>query len=450
MELNAVHRPPVASERAVAIRGFAGKARRCAAAVAAALVLATILRAQSAGGALPAWTPGTLDIHQINTGRGNAAFLMLPDGTTMLVDAGDGGNLPPRGTPPRPDASRTPGEWIARYARAMGADAIDYGFLTHFHADHMNALVDVAGRVPIRTMLDRAWPEYGYPSRAHAEFQSAAFVQYRELLQNGGVKAARFEPGRDDQIVLVRAPAKYPGFRVRNIAANGEVWTGAGRAAARHFPPLDGVPQDDWPTENMCSQSIRITYGTFDYYTGGDIPGRPRPGYPEWHDVETPVARAVGPVDAAVVNHHGNRDSTTAFFVATLRPRVWILPVWSADHRPRRAGSDVLDAPLSGPARRLRHQHDRGQPDRHRPAAGSPGQRAGPHPDPRRAGRRELPGDRARRCRRDVPRYQGGRAVPGLTHSRAGEFTSPLFPLRLRLEPSAWPGRRPPAWLAAT
>ena len=41
----------------------------------------------------------------------------------------------------------------------------------------------------------------------------------------------------------------------------------------------------------------------------------------------------------AVVNHHGNRDSTHAFFVSTLRPRLWIIPVWSADH----PGHDVLD-----------------------------------------------------------------------------------------------------------
>src|SRR5215210_1958807 len=62
-------------------------------------------RAQTAGDVFPKWTAGTLDIHHINTGLGNAAFLMFPDGTTMLIDAGNGGNLPPRGTPPKPDAS---------------------------------------------------------------------------------------------------------------------------------------------------------------------------------------------------------------------------------------------------------------------------------------------------------------------------------------------------------
>ena len=40
------------------------------------------------GAPLPAWAPGMLDIHQISTGRGNAALFVLPDGTTLLVDAG--------------------------------------------------------------------------------------------------------------------------------------------------------------------------------------------------------------------------------------------------------------------------------------------------------------------------------------------------------------------------
>jgi hypothetical protein len=89
----------------------------------------------------------------------------------------------------------------------------------------------------------------------------------------------------------------------------------------------------------MSSLGVRVSYGAFDYWSGGDMPGLPRPGYPEWHDVESPVARAVGPVDVALLNHHGNRDSTNAFFVSALRPRVWIVPVWSSDH----PGHDVLD-----------------------------------------------------------------------------------------------------------
>jgi hypothetical protein len=37
---------------------------------------------QPVGGALPPWTRGTLDIHQISTGRRNSALIVFPDGTT--------------------------------------------------------------------------------------------------------------------------------------------------------------------------------------------------------------------------------------------------------------------------------------------------------------------------------------------------------------------------------
>jgi hypothetical protein len=221
----------------------------------------------------------------------------------------------------------------------MGVSAIDYGYITHFHDDHMNAMADVAARIPIRTMLDRGWPDYRYPSPDHGELQSPAFRRYRELLERGGAKAERLRPGRNDQIVLVKDAKSHPQFEVRNVAANGEVWTGTGSETRPQFPSLDGVPREDWPTENMCSLAIRLRYGAFDYFSGGDMPGTPRPGYPAWQDVETPVARAVGPVDVALLDHHGNRDSTNAFLVSTLRPRAWIIPVWSADH----PGHDVLD-----------------------------------------------------------------------------------------------------------
>ena len=94
------------------------------------------------GAPLPAWTPGTLDIHQIATGRGNAALFILPDGSTLLVDAGAAGDGIPE-TDPHPNASRTPGAWIARYIERHlppGAAGLDYALITHFHPDHMGQL----------------------------------------------------------------------------------------------------------------------------------------------------------------------------------------------------------------------------------------------------------------------------------------------------------------------
>src|SRR5438132_1199760 len=83
---------------------------------------------------LPPWSPGMLDIHQIQTGRGNAAFLILPDATTLLIDAGAVPDRPgPELGPARPDGSRTPGEWIARYVQRFSPRTpatLDYALIT--------------------------------------------------------------------------------------------------------------------------------------------------------------------------------------------------------------------------------------------------------------------------------------------------------------------------------
>ena len=49
----------------------------------------TSVMAQAVGQVLPPWQTGYLDIHHINTGHGDAAFYIFPDGTTMLLDAGE-------------------------------------------------------------------------------------------------------------------------------------------------------------------------------------------------------------------------------------------------------------------------------------------------------------------------------------------------------------------------
>ncbi len=304
---------------------------------------------------LPPWTPGTLDIHHLATGQGNSTFFVLPDGTTMLLDAGEP-NAPGRApiATPYPDASRSAGEWIARYVTRMaptGRDPeIDYALVTHFHADHMGfisdqsprsahgdyqlaGITDVAERVPIARVIDRGWPDYDYPE----PLDNPSVANYRRFLESrqrtDGLIAERFAVGRSDQVRLLRDPAAYPTFEIRNLHANGDVWTGNGNDVARIVPPLETVAREDWPTENHSSLAFLLRYGPFSYYTGGDLAGVPPDGYPAWHDQETPIARGIGgPVDVAVIGHHGSIEPANAFFLETLRPRVDIVQAWSKTH----------------------------------------------------------------------------------------------------------------------
>src|ERR1035437_3044859 len=91
---------------------------------------------------LPPWTPGYLYIHHISTGRGNAAFVVMPDGTTMLLDAGEADKqfiesiAPLKPFPEKPNASHSAGYWIAQYIRRFAPSGapvtLDYALLTPF------------------------------------------------------------------------------------------------------------------------------------------------------------------------------------------------------------------------------------------------------------------------------------------------------------------------------
>lgn len=301
------------------------------------------------GAPLPAWREGELDIHHINTGRGEAAFLVFPDGTNLLVDAsGKTVEKPPFSLPTQPDASRPPGEWVARYVERLlppSRRRIDYALLSHFHGDHMGAIVEdsppsrlgdyrlsgiteVAEHLPIGTIIDRGWPDYGYPK----PLKNRTLENYRKFLdwqvEHRGLDVERFEPGHSDQIELLHRPAAYPQFEVRNLMANGIVWTGLGSETRTLFPPLGSLSPDDYATENKLSIAFRVTYGKFDYFTGGDLSAagdETLSSAEAWKNVETPAALASGPVDAMKANHHGSWDANSAAFLGILRPRVIVI-----------------------------------------------------------------------------------------------------------------------------
>jgi hypothetical protein len=319
------------------------------------------------GQPLPAWQEGYLDLHHINTGRGNAAFFVLPDGTTLLFDAGELDPTDPRttsrrNTPERPDSSRHPYEWIAGYIKKVApGKSIDYAVISHFHDDHfgswypaaplsadgrfaLTGITGVGDLLGIHTLLTRDWHYPIDPATLLA--QRPAADHYRHTWDNylafvAAKKDMRTEflrAGSRTQIHLLHQAAKWPGCYVQNIKSNGWIWTGVDSAVKQHFPPIDPNDRKTIPDENPLSNAIVIHYGPFSYYTGGDNPGNVFLGDAPWRDVETDIAKVVGEVDIATMDHHGNRDALNADFVSILRPRVWIEQVWTADH----PGHEVL------------------------------------------------------------------------------------------------------------
>ncbi|MEM6814930.1 MAG: PKD domain-containing protein [Bacteroidota bacterium] len=300
------------------------------------------------------WKEGWLDIHHINTGRGDATFFIFPDGTTMLFDAGDKyapGNSNPD-FPVHPNNSRRPGYWIVDYIKKMTAHfrepAIDYAVISHFHGDHfgkindrsprssfggyeLSGITEVGDLIPINYIVDRGYPTYDFPVDLKSDRESidnyADFLDYH--IENSGLQPLEFQVGSKSQIVQLRNPALGSAFHVQNVYANGQVWTGIENEFRElNFDPPLVNENGDW-NGNSLSISLLVNYGSFSYFTGGDIEGEDNwPGY----DIESELIEVLSNVDALSLNHHGFPDASNSNFLAALNPQVTLQQASSDSH----------------------------------------------------------------------------------------------------------------------
>ena len=373
------------------------------------LLPAVVLTAGCGGGKarvgkpLPAWSEGCLDIHAVNTARGECTFLILPDGTTLTVDAGEFSSEPKkyRSMPQKPDSLTRPTRTYARYMRHFMPykDSLDYFLLTHFHMDHLGQLEPEYGRsaggdyvlsgvtalydeLPFREIVDRAYP--AYDSLACLAMSTASLANYRRFIdhatEHNGLKAAMLRLGDSGQFPLRRRPERYPDFRITGICSNGCVWDG--EKVVNHYG--DGTLR-----ENGASCGILLSYGDFDYFTAGDAGGNTR--------VEYPCARSIGRPVEAMKSHHHLSPHTMQDDMLAARP---------GDHPPNLGKQNPRSQ------ENVFHQH-RPFADRRRSAALCPQRRdRGTHRHPGLPGRKGVLRLHARRQRHDLHRKTGRRPVP--------------------------------------
>lgn len=303
------------------------------------------------GKTLPDWEEGYLDIHAINTGRGECTLYIFPDGTTMMVDVAGSllsmtASIPP--TPPKPGNSITSGQVIVNYANHFikaASNRLDYIMLTHWDPDHIgnystdtpldatgtfriNGITEVGTKIRFDKMIDRDYPNYDYPNTSTA---AAAKDNYRKFLDWAktayGATVEKFDVGKDDQIVLKQKPSKYGNFQVRNIMGNGWVWTGSGTSSVNTLPDnIDDLVAAD-PSENIFSNAFHLQYGKFNYFAGGDLQYNGRSAY-AWKDVELPVANIMTAVDVMKANHHGTANCNSEALLKKLTPQAVIIHTW--------------------------------------------------------------------------------------------------------------------------
>ena len=299
---------------------------------------------------LPKWQEGYMDIHTVATGRGDATFIVMPDGTTLLIDAGDNGKTKDK---QHPDTTKRAGEWLSIYIEKILEDLpmsdgkIDYAMITHLHDDHMGSVRQmlpgkngyglsgitlVGERVGFHTLMDRAYPEYDFPNKTLNGTNKKFMPEYHKFVKyqvSQGMKMQQFKAGALNQIYMKNNPRKYKkSFEIRNLCSNAEVWTGKGESVKKAY---SGDP--NLFDENVNSCGVRITYGDFKYYNTGDLSGG------NWHsykskerDIESHVAKVCGEVNVMKANHHGYYDTCNGFFLNMLSPEVIIIDARSDNH----------------------------------------------------------------------------------------------------------------------
>lgn len=135
---------------------------------------------------------------------------------------------------------------------------------------------------------------------------------------------------------------------MQNVAVNGEIWTGSGTATKKTFPELseisyknskDITASDNCPPENITSCVMKVSYGNFDFFAGGDLQYNGRSSY-AWKDAELPCAKAVGQVELMKADHHGVTNTNQADALKALNPQTIVVNSW-VDCHPR---TDILNS----------------------------------------------------------------------------------------------------------
>jgi competence protein ComEC len=231
----------------------------------------------------PRLPSGILEVTALDCGQGDSVFLVLPDKTTMLVDA-SGSRRSSTSEGAFQGRLWDPGEDIVSpYLWSRGIKKIDIVVLSHPHEDHLGGLIAIVRNFPIGEF----WHAVNSPTPA-----------YGSLLER----------------------VREKGVAERTLAAGDELERGG--AALRVLWPARSWQTSGLPS-NDDSLVLRLTYHGGSVLLTGDISTR----------VEQELLASGQDLDSQIlkVAHHGSNSSSSAEFLARVNPRLAILTGGSSD-----------------------------------------------------------------------------------------------------------------------
>ncbi|HYM61788.1 MAG TPA: Ig-like domain-containing protein [Thermoanaerobaculia bacterium] len=243
-----------------------------------------------------------LEIHYIDVGWGGSVLLRGPDGTTVLMEAGNTG----MGT-----------QYVVPYLKSIGiqpANGLDYIIGGHQHCDHIGGLDEVINA--------------GYNVHIKQYYNGSSYSS--SCADGWNAAAATTTAGVPVAMPVGTVIQLGNGAKLTCIARNGSVIGGA------------SIPVTD---ENDRSIALLIQYHGFDYLWASDLGGGPDSctGRSTTQlDVETSVINAISPggaapmisaggIDLLHVNHHGSESSTNPTYFNMANPAVAIIGVGAGE-----------------------------------------------------------------------------------------------------------------------
>ncbi|MGA2268387.1 MAG: MBL fold metallo-hydrolase [Bryobacteraceae bacterium] len=238
--------------------------------------------------ALPA--ARNLEIYSIDVEGGQATLLVSLSGESMLVDTGWAG------------FNHRDAERIAAAAKAAGVKKIDYLVITHYHADHVGGVPQLAEKLPIRNFVDHGAQT---ETTRDAQVLYNAYIAFRDKGNHIQVK-----PG---DVIPIK------GIEVKVLSSAGDLIGSPLPGAGQPDPECASFQKKAMDTtENGRSVGMLISWGSFRMIDLADLT------WNKEYDLVCPNNK-IGAVDLYLVSHHGLNQSGSPQLVHALHPRVALM-----------------------------------------------------------------------------------------------------------------------------
>ena len=212
---------------------------------------------------LSATASGKMVVYFLDVGQGDSCFISLPDGKSMLIDAGP----------------MSAGNNIVSYISGLGVKRLDYVIFTHPHEDHIGGAVDVLKTFDIGQIY--------MPKTTHTS------QTYENLLTTIADKGLGITEAKAGKVLFV----------VENLYA---VFVGPGRT------------YDDL---NDMSAVLSLRYGDKTFLFAGDASTKAESAMLISSAVPLPDS------DVLKVGHHGSSTSTGTDFLDVVTPSIAVISV---------------------------------------------------------------------------------------------------------------------------